>query len=175
MIAAILGILTSSGFGAIIGLLGSWLTKKEEAKQLKQKYEYEAKMADIRKQEAEIELKMQMQMLDKKLEITQSEAEIQQDIANADAFKESLKEQSKIYKSQIVEIIRGLIRPVITIYLLAIVTYIAIKVNYLVGGFGSFNPDELLVLYKDIINQIFFMALTALSWWFGSRPTQKRK
>lgn len=176
MITAILGLFTSSGFGALIGLFGSWLTKKEEAKAAKMKYEYEAKLAEIRKQEAEIEFKYQVQLIDKKIDLAETEGETQQEIANTEAFKESLKEQSRIYKSVFVEALRGIMRPAITIYLLIIATIITVKIGGFIGGMKiSLTFEEMLILYKEIIMQILFLTTTSITWWFGSRPSSQRK
>jgi hypothetical protein len=166
MIAALVGIFTSSGFGALIGLLGGWLTRKEETKNLKAKYDYEVKMADLRRQEMEVEAKMQ-------IKVVETEGAIQQDIVDGEAFLESLKEQKRGYGIKVVDAVKGLMRPFITLYVLAIATFIIINIGRIVGGLNAFDFDQLINIYKSVIAEILFICTTAITWWFGSRPSRK--
>jgi hypothetical protein len=148
MIGAILSILTSSGLGAIIGTVGSIFVKKEELKAAKLKYEQDFKMAELDLRAAADERAHDIVMADKKIELTQAEGEIEKDLIEVDAFKDSLKEQFKSYGIAFVDAVRGMMRPVITLYLLGISTYVAFKISYLVGGLEhALNPDEILSIY----------------------------
>lgn len=171
----LLSILTSTGLGGIIGVVGSWLTKREERKNLQLQYDHDIKMAEIQKEEARAEAEHELAMADKQIERAQVEGEIAIGQEEMEAFKEGLKEQGKTYGIKIVDAVRGLMRPVITIYLLIIATMVAIKINSLVGGLQSINVDELLIQYKSVIDQMLFLTATAVTWWFGSRPSSQRK
>jgi len=167
MLTAILGIFTSSGLGALIGMLGSWLTKREEAKTLAMKYEYELKMSDLRIKEREMESKLQIQKVE-------AEGAIQKDIVDSQAFIESLKEQSKVYGIKWLDALRGAIRPLLTVYILGVATYLTVEISRLVGGIqGGIPTSDLVVIYNKIITEIFFLATTAFTWWYGSRPSSK--
>ncbi|WP_246109296.1 hypothetical protein [Reinekea thalattae] len=176
MLEVIAGIFSSSGLGAIVGLFGSWLTKREERKNLNLKYDYEVQMAQIRKSEAELEFNHELALADKHIERAQVEGDIQRDIDEMSAFTESLKEQQQMYKISFVDAIRGLMRPLITVYLLVIGTYVTIKIGGYVGGIeGAMDADEMIKMYKETINQVMFLLTTAVTWWFGSRPSSQRK
>lgn len=175
MIEAIAGIFSSSGLGAIVGLFGSWLTKREERRNLELKYDFDIKMAEIRKSEAEMEFNHELAVADKQIERAKTEGEILINKAELDAFAEGLKEQQMNYNIKFVDAIRGLMRPVITVYLLVIATFITYKINAYVGGMDSLDAAELLTMYKETIAQIMFLVTTAVAWWFGSRPSSKRK
>lgn len=174
MLDTILGIFTSSGLGAIVGLLGSWLTKREERRTLELKYDFDVKMAELRKSEAEMEFNHELAIADKQIEKTEIEGEIKVEEAELNAFLEGLKEQQQLYKIKFVDAVRGLMRPVITIYLLIIATYITYKINSHVG-ISAVDKAELLAVFKDTIAQIMFLVTTAIAWWFGSRPSSQRK
>lgn len=175
MLDAIVGIFSSSGLGAIVGLFGSWLTKREERRNLELKLTHETQMARIRKDEAEMEFGHELAMADKKIERAKVEGEIQRDVEEMAAFREGLKEQQMMYKIKFVDAIRGIMRPLITTYLLIIATYVAVKIGSHVGDLDQIDPNELLTMHKETINQIMFLVTTAVTWWFGSRPSSQRK
>lgn len=170
-------LLTTTSAGGIIGVLGSWLTKREERKNLQLKFEHDVKISEIRKEEARLEAQHELAMADKHIERAQVEGEISLGEAEVNAFKESLREQSTTYGITFVDTVRGLMRPVITIYLLVIATFVTLKINSLVGGVGALEVEggELLESYRGVIDQMLFLTATAVTWWFGSRPSSRRK
>jgi len=97
------------------------------------------------------------------------------DQAKIEAFTDDLKEQSKNYGIKVVDGIRGLMRPLITVYLLVIATLLTLKINQLVGGLDSLEMSELKGIYDNVINQMLFLTATAVTWWFGSRPSSQRR
>lgn len=168
-------IFASSGAGAIVGLLGSWLTKREERRNLEIKLTHDANMADIRRQEAAIESEHELAMADKQVERAQIEGAIALNEAEVSAFKEGLKEQQVMYQVKWVDGIRGLMRPLITLYLLVLATYITWQIGNYIGGVKQLDKDIMSQLYTDTIMQIFFLVTTAVTWWFGSRPSSARR
>jgi hypothetical protein len=172
---ALLSILTSTGAGGIIGVVGSWLTKREERKNIQLQFERDVKLAEIRKDEAKIEADHELALADKQIERAQVEGSVAIDQAEVEAFSEGLKEQSKTYGIKAVDGIRGLMRPVITVYLLVIATLLTLKINQLVGGLDSLEMSELKGIYDNVINQMLFLTATAVTWWFGSRPSSQRR
>lgn len=172
---ALLSILTSTGAGGIIGVVGSWLTKREERKNIQLQFERDVKLAEIRKDEAKIEADHELALADKQIERAQVEGSVAIDQAEVEAFTEGLKEQSKTYGIKAVDGIRGLMRPLITVYLLVIATLLTLKINQLVGGLDSLEMSELKGIYDNVINQMLFLTATAVTWWFGSRPSSQRR
>ena len=172
---ALLSILTSTGAGGIIGVVGSWLTKREERKNIQLQFERDVKLAEIRKDEAKIEADHELALADKQIERAQVEGSVAIDQAEIEAFTDGLKEQSKNYGIKAVDGIRGLMRPLITVYLLVIATLLTLKINQLVGGLDSLEMSELKGIYDNVINQMLFLTATAVTWWFGSRPSSQRR
>lgn len=168
-------IFASSGLGALVGLLGSWLTKREERRNTQIKLAHEAKMADIRKEEAAIESTHELAMADKQMERAQVEGGISLGMAEMSAFTEGLKEQQMMYKIKWVDTIRGLMRPAITIYLLILASFVTWKVGIHTGELAALDAQAMSDLYADTIGQIFFLVTTAVTWWFGSRPGGTRR
>lgn len=174
MIETIVGLLTSSGIGSIVGVVGGWMTKVEERKNLKLKFEHEENMTniqkDINKQDAEIKLKI----LDKGIEQSVIDGKIKQDIADTEAFKTGLEVQKIMTGIKWVDSIRMLMRPIITTYLLAISSVVSYNIYALVGGLNTLDPVELLSIYKNIITQVMFLTTMSISWWFSARPSQSK-
>ena len=175
MIGTLADLFASSGLGAIVGLLGSWLTKREERRNLELKLTHDIKMAGIRKEEAAFEFEHELAMADKQVERAQAEGEIARDVAEMGAFQEGLKEQQMIYKIKWVDAIRGLMRPLITIYLLILATVVTVKIGTTTGGLEALDTAIMETLYSDTISQIFFLVTTAVTWWFGSRPSSGQR
>ncbi|MDB2409409.1 hypothetical protein N9W57_02155 [Pseudomonadales bacterium] len=172
---ALFSILTSTGAGGIIGVLGSWLTKREERKNIQLQFERDIKLAEIRKEEAKIEAEHELAIANKQIERAEVEGSIAVGQAEVEAFTEGLKEQRKTYGIKAVDGIRGLMRPLITIYLLVIATLLTLKINQLVGGLDSIEMSHLKDIYDSVIDQMLFLTATAVTWWFGSRPSSQRR
>jgi uncharacterized membrane protein len=175
MLELITSLFASSGFGAIIGGIGAWITRREERKNLEAKYEYDLKMANIRIEELKLEQAHELAVADKNIQRAEVEGTIQRDLADTMAFKDSLSVNLKSYGSPIIDGIIGLMRPIITIYLLVVASFIVWQINTLAGGLQGLQTKELLPIYKETIAQIIFLSTTAVTWWFGSRPSSMRK
>lgn len=172
MIGTLIDILSAGGTGAIVGLVGSIAVKWLDLKVLREKLTVEVKMAEIRTRELELEQAHALALADKEIDKAEVEGKIALDVAEMNAFAESQKEASVRYGG-FVDQIRGLMRPIITVFLLAASTWILYRVWQMVGGLESLNERELLDLFRDQINAMSFLTMTAVTWWFGSRPSHK--
>jgi len=86
MLDAILGIASSSGLGAIVGLVGSWMAKREQRKLDELNNAHEISMAEIDLRRDEAESKQALAMADKQIEQAQAESEIASEVAAGEAF-----------------------------------------------------------------------------------------
>ena len=169
MLDGLLTMLTGGVGGGIIGLAGSWLTKRENRKTLELQIRRDLSLAKYEAEADARQLQYSVTMAEKQLEQSQAEGEIAMDIAETDAFAESLKSQLKPSGVKFVDGFRALMRPLITLYLLAITGYFAVNVHTLINGLDALSRNELLELYSLIISQLLFLTNLAVSWWFGSR------
>ena len=174
MLETILGVFTSGGMGAIVGLAGSIAVKWLEYKTLGQKLAFEKSMALIRMKEAEMEMTHALALADKQMEIAQVEGEIQKDVAEMAAFAESQKAGQQMYGGW-VDKLRGAMRPSITIYLLIVTTALTAMLWNTLGGLETMPVDKLQDLFVYLVYSAVFLTLTATTWWFGSRPSQQVK
>ena len=169
MIETILGVLTSGGFGAITGLVGGFLAKREQRKLLELQNSHDLQMAEIDFKQSELEHKQALALVDKQVEIAQVEGAIQQDIKDAEAFIESQKSLTQPASHPFMEIGKSLIRPVLTIILLFVTWDIYTDLHEIVGGLEGLDSDHTQDLFIYVVHSIIFLTITAVSWWFASR------
>lgn len=175
MLDILAGVFSSSGLGAAIGLVGSWITKKEERKNLELTLSHEKDMyhlqSALQRYQTDMRLKLAEQEGAAKREHYQAEVTLKE----LNAFEVSQKSNQALSNS-FAEMVRGLMRPLITFYLLSIATLIAVHINSYVGDVAMFlQKQDLLNLYQDTLNQFMFLTTTSVTWWFGSRPGNFRK
>lgn len=174
MLSTLVDILTSSGAGAGLGLFGSWLTKREERLGMRLAMEKELALAKLTKEEAALEMEHALAMADKEHVRALTEGEMKTEIAEISAFRESLKQNTVKTGLAFIDTLRGLMRPLITAYLLLLATWISLELSSLTGGFKALPAPLLASLFEDIIQEILFLTTTAVTWWFGSRPSSNR-
>ncbi|OGD52542.1 hypothetical protein A3K80_09165, partial [Candidatus Bathyarchaeota archaeon RBG_13_38_9] len=173
MIGEIISIFTSGGFGAIVGGIGSIFTRIEERKAKKDQYEHDLEMAKIALEESKLDRDHELAMADKERIKAEVEGEIETKKLDYQALIESVKDASKPTGIKWVDGVRALMRPLITTYLLIVSTVIAVQVFRYTKGLESLSPAEILTMYKDLISNINFLTNVAVTWWFGTRSTNK--
>lgn len=166
MIETILAVMTSGGFGAITGLIGGFLAKREQRKLLQLENEHARYMADIDLQRDQLQYQQELALADKRVEHAQIEGEIAADVASAQAFTIS-QQPSKLTK--VGELAKTAMRPVITVVLLWVTWTIYSETSELIGGLEGLDAVQLQKLFVYIVHAIIFLTITAVSWWFASR------
>jgi len=184
MLETILGIASSAGLGSIVGVVGGWITKRENRKSDQQRFVHDLALANIDLQQDQMAHTHALALADKGMESSQLEGQIAIDIAEsegaiaiqkveAEAFASSVAIQLKMTGIKLVDGIRYLMRPVITVYLLTATTYFMFATHKTIDGLTSIPVDDLYSLYANMINQLLFLTITAVSWWFMSRGTPR--
>ena len=148
--------LASPILGSVIGSLSSLWTKREERKQ----------------KEADQKHQRQMLILQSKHKIDELtvEGEMRQEVAREKSFTQSQKVLSKFGDG-----IRMLVRPILTGYLVFIVSWLGFELNGLVGGLEGLDGDSITTMYKDLMLTVEALASMSVAWWFGSRWRGVRK
>lgn len=175
MIEIIMGIFSSTGFGTVIGLVGSWITRFEERKNQQMKFEQEYKMTQLDIEATKLEQAHQLAMADKQMEVAEVESTIAINKGELNAFKESIVKGSTKSGVAWVDGFNSLMRPLITIFLLAVSGWYTYTLMKLYGGLEGMGASEMSILVKHTIYTIFFLTSTAVTWWFGARPTKDYK
>lgn len=168
MLDAIVGLATSSGVGAVVGVVGNWLGKIEERKQAIVDNEHERAMRVHDLQELKLSQTHSLDLAERQLAQTETEGEIAADVKDADAFIESIKADQATGVGW-VDAVRAMMRPLLSVYLVGLTTYVAVVVFIRLGGVESLPEDQLLELAEQIIQQVLFLTTAAVMWHFGSR------
>ena len=161
-----LGILSSLFGGGLTGLLGSVFQRFFEYKSEKLKIESEKNR------------------FAHELSIAKAAAEAKVGIEDAKAFSAALTSEPKRFSENVtytgkqawmmvvLDFMRGIIRPGLTIYLCAITTLLYIQARQLI----DFNiPVDMAVdLVKTITNTILYLTTTCVLFWFGTRNSNKK-
>ena len=77
-----------------------------------------------------------------------------------------------------VDLVRGLVRPALTVFLIVQVYLLQKDINDMVamqGGLQALGLDKVMSLYASVVDMILYLASTAVAWWFGSRPPAQGK
>jgi len=71
----------------------------------------------------------------------------------------------------LVDFVRGLTRPGITLYMCALTTLIYIEMQGIVSKAGSqaFTPEDAVGIIKLIVEGVIYLTTMAVGWWFATR------
>jgi len=166
MIASILASVFSGG---LTGLFGTVLTKVGDYFQQKQNYQHELDLENSRRETMKLQSELGIKELDAK------------------AFGESQKADRATYTTgqklapwasgllAVVDFVRGMIRPSLTIYLIVLTTLIYFQIEAVLkaAGIASIQADLAADLVRKIILTILYLTVTCVTWWFGSRMKAK--
>lgn len=183
-------------FGGVTGLIGTALGQIFKYKTEKMNNEHERGMLQLETQAMIQEAEMQIQ-------VTKSRIEGEIELAEISAYEESLKAgREPMFGKQwmdklltmpgkmgavakffgvliaiafgMVDILRSLMRPVLTLYTMGIasvLTYLAYEMLQKSGG--AMTVYQALELYTQAADAIIYLAISAFTWWFGDRMTNK--
>lgn len=171
----LLGLITSGGVTGILGTVISnvtgYFTKKQELKAQESRQAHEVAMR-------EMDAKIMAQEFAARTQIATVEADAKMDVAASEAFAKSFNEPqmysavNKSWSMTLLDFIRGIVRPGLTLYLAAVVTVMYFDAQRALAG----APADLAAI-TDFLNKttdaIVYLASTAVLWWFGVRISKK--
>lgn len=188
-----MGALVSILSGGATGLLGmtlqrmfdglfGWLKAKQELDNLREKNRHEAAMK-------EADAKIMAQEWAGRTQVAQAEAAGKEAVSANEAFAASVfKEPERYSKTELLpnnwfgwmmqmllvslDIIRGLIRPALTVYLCYITTSIWFETRRLANG-ENLTPTQVVEILTLVIETILYLTTTCVTWWFGTRNKQE--
>jgi hypothetical protein len=183
--------------GGVTGLIGNAFTTWFKYKNAKMEYEHKEKMVSLETQAMLEEAKANIQ-------ITKSKIEGEVELADSAAYKESQKAgQEKFFGDRwvdsmlnstggmsyflkpigvilalifaLVDVLRGLMRPTLTAYLVGMSTYITYLAWMVMEkqGLNAITGTQALELFQTVTSTIIFLAVSSVTWWFGDRTMNK--
>lgn len=177
----ILGTIFGSIFGGgATGLLGVALQRWADYKnrQLDLQLERERRETEIAKRKADAEI--MREEYSGKLRVAQEEGATSRDVAESQAFAQTLLREPERFSNSstlspwqqwvmvLLDAFRGSVRPLLTIYLCALTTYVWVQVRGELAG-TDLSSSAALEVWRLVVGQILYLTTTVVLWWFGTR------
>lgn len=191
MISEIVGIVGTAASGGLLGLAGTGiqaLLKYFEVRE-ERKTEIALRELDIKEIEAERLLAIQQAEIDlnKIREQSAGDLAIMEErvagevmTASYDADRASYSHESVQYLTgfwknlagfllAVVDVVRGMMRPLITLYTLGLLT----AIGWLTYRATKGAIPEMPTLWLEIVQAVILLSTTSVTWWFGSRQLRR--
>jgi len=183
--------------GGLTGLIGNAVTAWTTYKTKKMEFEHKEAMVKLETMAMLEEAKAQ-------ISITKARIEGEVELAEVGAYKESLESGKEKFFGEkwvdlmldstgwssyilkpaamviamafaIVDLVRGMMRPLLTIYLTGLTSYITWLAWKILEakGISSLSVTNAVDLYTDVISTVIYLTVSAITWWFGDRSMSK--
>lgn len=178
MIEMVLGLFGSATGGGLFGIVGSWLKGREERRKMELEFDHEQTMRRLTQEEMRLEADLAIQQTEAefagKQAVAETEAEAAKDVAASELMAASYQHDKATYGGGLIDSIRGAMRPMITTYLLIVISMIAWKLFAIDDVFAA-APGDARALLGQVVQDMVFLAVTAVTWWFGTRPNSRSR
>jgi len=180
----LISLLTSIFSGGVTGLVGVIVQRFAEYKNrqldLAANREKMAHEVALRKADAEI----MAQEWAARTKVAEVEATGREAVEDSKAFAVALSSEPKRYSEGVkpsrgqgwalvvLDIIRGIVRPALTIYLCALTTFIYLHSRHLLND-KPIGPEQAMELLQLIIGTVLYLTTTCVLFWFGTRNKQE--
>jgi len=183
--------------GGLTGLIGNavtaWTTYKTKNMEFKHKEEM-----------VKLETAAMLEEAKAQISITKARIEGEVELAEVGAYKESLESGKEKFFGEkwvdlmldstgwssyilkpaamviamafaIVDLIRGMMRPLLTLYLTGLTSYITWLAWKILEtkGISNLSVTNAVDLYTDVISTVIYLTVSAITWWFGDRSMSK--
>ncbi|MGA6925664.1 MAG: hypothetical protein WBY88_08280 [Desulfosarcina sp.] len=168
--------------GGLLGTIGSVFTNVFDffKKRQQDKQELELRRLDIQMMDKEYSHRKSIAAIDMETELTKSADALLAASYAADkatyANKGKLGPVSNLLMV-LVDLLRGLVRPVMTGYMVYEVHIMRGTVEGILSsaGIDALTAPVALDIYKSIVDMILFLAAASFTWWFGTRLKARDK
>ena len=156
--------------GGATGLIGTAITNVTDYFETKRDQNHALAMRDKDITEMDKEYEHRKDITAQKTAADTQEASYQHD---SRSYTAGLKLKSPWLKAPLVfvDFARGLVRIILTLYLMVLVQIVFWQVQEVLreAGVDGLDVQDALSLYAKVINLILYIASTCILWWFGSR------
>ena len=175
MLAIILGILGSGGFGSLVGLVGGYFNRRLDLEGKKVDLEDHAAQRAHELLKMEADRKYMESEYAQKIQVASIEADAAVEVAGYGAMEKSYGFASTTPADGIVDKFSKSIRPLLTLLFLLFTVVIFSKIQALVDVLGpAMQTDKVVELYFMIIQWVIFQAGVSIGWWFAMRPGRQK-
>lgn len=180
LIAGVLGSIFAGGatglMGVVLQRLFDWMKVKQDLALQKLKNEHELAMRDK-------DAAIMQQEWQGRLKVAETEGDTAKDVAASQAFGASLLREPERYSNAqtltvnqqwimvLLDAARGVIRPMLTVYLCVLTSYIWWEVKQKLAV-EDLDAEQVLSIWMMVIQTILYLTTTVVLWWFGTRSRQ---
>lgn len=166
--------------GGATGLLGVIFQRFSDYQNKKLDLQLEKQRMDNELEKRKIDILIADKEWAGRLSVARAEGEASMQVAETNAFSHSLWQEPDRYSTAtkltsnqqwlmvILDALRGVVRPFLTIYLCALTTYVWFQVKMLMGT-THIEEEAALEVWKMVVGQILYLTTTVVLWWFGTR------
>ena len=186
MLDIIVGGISSVLSGGLTGLLGvgiqrfaDFMNKRQDMAIMKLKFDQDLAMRKI-------DGEQMAQEWAQRTKVAQIEADATVAAAESAAFSKSFDMEPRMYSEKVkpnafasimlvlIDFVRGLIRPGLTVYLCVLTTLIYFQARDLLGD-QTLTQAAALDLTAQVVSTVLYLTTTCVLWWFGVQNKQSRK
>lgn len=177
------GVLSGGATGLLGVLLQRWFdlrTRDRDITLLQLQHQQALALAQIENERARLRADADMFAADRAAEAREAEADASALAASFAADRATYLDPAAQRRSRfavagfaLVDIVRGLIRPVLTAYLVVLATWMFLWARDLAGQ-QALTPAEALNIIGQIVATILYLTTACVLWWFGSRPPRSK-
>lgn len=160
--------------GTVISKVADFKTKKLEMEMAVQQAAHDVEMAKVRMQEiaAKGAIDTKIEQVKADAVTNAADAATLKAAVEAEASVGRLSEPAKVTSKQewifvIIDAIRAMVRPGLTIYLCLITTMMYLQARKLMGG--AMLPEQAAGILTEIVNTVLYLTTTCVLFWFGTR------
>lgn len=177
VLGSIFGNIFSGGATGLIGVVAQRYADYKN-KQLDMALEEQRGKTEIAKRRVDLEITQSEYA--GKLKVAQEEGATARDVAESNAFAQSLLREPERYSSAdkltkgqmwimvVLDALRGSVRPLLTIYLCALTTYVWFQARQVLHA-EQLDVKAALEVWQMVVGQILYLTTTVTLWWFGTR------
>ena len=162
--------------GGVTGLIGSVVSNITDYFEQRRKNEHEKELRKLDIQEMQQEYKARKQITVQKTDADTMQASYEHD---SRSYSKGLDIKSAWLKVMLVfgDFVRAMVRPVLTAFLIWLVWDTRQEVQMIIdqAGLDALSPEKAIGIYTAVVEMILFLASTAITWWFGTRPRKSKK
>lgn len=164
-------------FGIIVQRWADLRNKKLDLQANREKMDHEVRLRQVDAEIMAQEWAARTQMADIEAAGREAVADAQ---AFASSFNEPVRYSENVQPSKgqgwmlvVLDFIRGIVRPGLTVYLCAVTTLVYIHARDILASEGiALSSDQAMDLMKLIVGTILYLTTTCVLWWFGTRNKQ---
>lgn len=180
LIASLLGSIFAGGATGIIGVI---IQRYADFKNKQLDMALEKQRGELEVQKRQADALVVAKEYEGKLAVASKEGETAKDIADTQAFAQTLFKEPERYSNAntltpwqqwvmvLVDAARGIVRPALTLYLCGLTTYVwtQVKDKLAVEDLEASDVKDIWLL---VVKTILYLTTTVVLWWFGTRNKQ---